>query len=101
MYRLAKEAIEARTTFNNLRKQGKLDEAKEFMAENKAQIALSSAAGAYREAAGRINTDVERIRSRKDLSGAEKTARIEQLEKAKQDLAARFAGRFERLQSQR
>jgi len=101
MYRLAKEATEARTTFNTLRKQGKLEEAKEFMAENKAKIALSSAAGAYREAAGRINSDVERTRSRKDLTGAEKTARIEQLEKAKQDLAARFAGRFERLQSQR
>lgn len=99
MYRMAKEAEEARNTFNRMRKAGRQEEAKEFLADHRAEIASAPAAGQYRQLIGRINLDIERVQNRTDMTAQQKRARLTELEKAKQDAADRFMERFGRIES--
>jgi hypothetical protein len=95
MYRMSKEAMEAKETFNAMRKAGRMDDAREFMESHRAEIMSASAAGSYRQAVGRLNTDADRVRNRADLSGAEKRQRLDDIDLRKQELANRFMGRFQ------
>jgi hypothetical protein len=95
MYRMSKEAMEAKETFNAMRKAGRMDDAREFLESHRAEITSASAAGSYRQAVGRLNTDADRIRNRADLSGAEKRQRLDEIDAKKQELANRFMSRFQ------
>jgi hypothetical protein len=99
MFRLAKEAEQARTTYNRMRKEGRPDDAKEFLDRHRAEIQAAPAAGQYRQIIGRINLDMERLNYRKDLTPAQKAVRREELEKAKQDTADRFIKRFNAIEN--
>jgi hypothetical protein len=94
VYRLAKESVEARTTFNRMIKEGRSEDAKAFREDHKAEIASAGLAGQYRKVIGQINLDMERTRNRGDLSAEQKRARLDQLEKAKQEKADLFIRRF-------
>ena len=78
-----------------MRKAGRMDDAREFMEGHRAEITSASAAGAYRQAVGRLNTDADRVRNRADLSGAEKRQRLDEIDAKKQELANRFMERFQ------
>lgn len=80
-------------------KEGRGADAKEYFESHKAEIRSAQAAGHYRQIIGRINTDMERTRNREDLSGDQKRARLDQLEKAKQDTADRFMKHFDEIAS--
>lgn len=99
MYRMAKEAEEARTTFNRMRKEGRQEAAKEYFADHRAEIASAAAAGQYRQLIGRLNLDMERARNRQDMTAEQKRKRLDDLEKAKQDAADRFMQRFYQIES--
>ena len=94
VYRLANESVEARTTFNRMIKEGRSEDAKAFREDHKAEIASAGLAGQYRKVIGQINLDMERTRNRGDLSAEQKRARLDQLEKAKQEKADLFIRRF-------
>ena len=90
VFREAKEAEQTRNTFNKMLKEGRREEAAEFRDANRAELALASVAGQYRQVVGRINEDLRRTQERTDLNAQEKRIRIDALEKAKQDRADAF-----------
>jgi hypothetical protein len=90
VFREAKEAEQTRNTLNKMIKEGRREEAAEFRDANRAELALASVAGQYRQVVGRINEDLRRTQERTDLSAQEKRTRIDALEKAKQDRADAF-----------
>jgi hypothetical protein len=90
VFREAKEAEQARNTFNNMLKEGRREEAKEFRDEYRVELALASAAGQYRQVIGRINADIRRTQERNDLTPEEKRLRLDALDKARQDRAEAF-----------
>lgn len=100
VYQLAHDAMEAKTTLNKIISEGRREDAAAYRAEHKVELASSSAAGSYRQLVGRINTDLRRTQERSDLTAAEKRARIDGLEKAKNDAAQRFIQTVKRLEEQ-
>jgi hypothetical protein len=90
VYREAQEAIEARNTFNKMLREGRREDAVAYREENKADLAMASAAGQYRQVVGRINEDIRRTQDRTDLTPQEKRIRLDALDKAKQERADAF-----------
>jgi hypothetical protein len=82
-----------------MRKEGRAEDAKEFFADHRAEIASATAAGQYRQLIGRLNLDMERVRNRQDMTAEQKRKRLDDLEKAKQDAADRFMQRFYQIES--
>jgi hypothetical protein len=90
VFREAQEAMEARTTLNKMVSEGRREEALEYRDKNRAELAMATAAGQYRQVIGRINADVRRTQERNDLTPEEKRLRLDALDKAKQDRADAF-----------
>jgi len=90
VFREAKEAEQTRNTLNKMIKEGRREDAAEFRDANRAELALASVAGQYRQVVGRINEDIRRTQERTDLNAQEKRVRLDALEKAKQDRADAF-----------
>ena len=90
VYREAQDAIEARNTFNKMLREGRREDAVAYREENKADLAMASAAGQYRQVVGRINEDIRRTQDRTDLTPQEKRIRLDALDKAKQERADAF-----------
>jgi hypothetical protein len=90
VFREAQEAMEARTTFNKMVSEGRREDALEYRDKNRAELAMATAAGQYRQVIGRINADIRRTQERNDLTPAEKRLRLDALDKAKQDRAEAF-----------
>jgi hypothetical protein len=90
VFREAQEAMEARTTFNKMVSEGRREDALEYRDKNRAELAMATAAGQYRQVVGRINADIRRTQERNDLTPAEKRLRLDALDKAKQDRAEAF-----------
>jgi hypothetical protein len=90
VFREAQEAMEARTTLNKMVSEGRREEALEYRDKNRAELAMATAAGQYRQVIGRINADVRRTQARNDLTPEEKRLRLDALDKAKQDRADAF-----------
>ena len=90
VFRLAGDAMEARTTLNKMLNEGRREEAIAYREKNRAELQSASAAGQYRQLVGRINADLRRTQERTDLTAVEKRARIDKLDEAKQQAAQRF-----------
>ena len=90
VFREAQEAMEARATLNKMISEGRREEALAYRDKNRAELAMASAAGQYRQVIGRINADVRRTQERNDLTPEEKRLRLDALDKAKQDRADAF-----------
>jgi hypothetical protein len=99
-YEMAEKAMTAKTTFNKLVAEGRREDAVAYRDENRARLAVASAAGQYRQLVGRINADLRRTQERNDLSAAEKRVRIDNLEKAADEAAKRFTQRVRQVQDQ-
>jgi len=90
VYREAQESMQAKTTLNKMLKEGRREDAAAYRDEHRSELALSGAAGQYRQLVGRINEDLRRTQERNDLNAQEKRLRIDKLEEAKQQAADRF-----------
>ena len=89
-YRMANEATQAKNSYDSMIKQGRVEEAKEFMAENRAEIVSARLANQYKTQMGRLRADEERITGMEKMTGAEKRARIDKIDEARQALSERF-----------
>jgi hypothetical protein len=101
VYQISQEALDARRTLNDMLKAGRKDAAKEYQEENRDRLMAVAPANAYRQVVGRINLELRRLEERNDLNGAEKAARREQLEAAKQAAATRFLTAVRRIEEGR
>jgi hypothetical protein len=99
-YEMAEKAMTAKTTLNKLMAEGRREDAVAYRDENRARLAVASAAGQYRQLVGRINADLRRTQERSDLTAAEKRVRIDNLEKAADEAAKRFTQRVRQVQDQ-
>jgi len=99
MYAFAKEATQRAASLADLKKTGDAAAAREYIANYRTEIAMAPMARQFETLMGRIRTQENLIRNRKDFSGEEKRARLDQLDKARQDVADKFNAAVRRIES--
>jgi hypothetical protein len=87
MYQQANEIEKAYATWRDLLKQGKVDDAADFFAENRRDIVKHKIATRLKDAEGKINQQVQAV-ERSDMAGSDKRALIRDL-LARKDRIAR------------
>jgi hypothetical protein len=97
VYRMANEATQAKNSYDSMLKQGRVEEAKEFMADNRAEIVSSRMANNYKTQMGRLRADEERITGTDKMTAAEKRARIDKIDEARQALSEKFEVAMKRI----
>lgn len=99
MYRMASESLQAKSSYDSMLKQGRKEDAKDFLEEHRTEIAVAGLANQYKTAMGRLRTDEERITGMEKMSAAEKRARIDRLDQARQDISAKFENAIKRAEA--
>lgn len=89
VYKLANDAMEAKRTFDNYRKTGKLEDAKEFLADNRAEIMVAPLAAQYQKIMGALRTQEDIIRN-SNASPDAKEKRIDALNEQRQLQSERY-----------
>jgi Large polyvalent protein associated domain 38 len=84
VYGLAKEATAAADTYRSMLKEGRIEDAKEFLENNRAQIFAGKAGRRYENVMGSLRTQQDVIINNKKLSDVEKRAKIDSLDALKQ-----------------
>jgi len=97
MYRLADEAMQAKATFDDMRKKGQAQEARDFLEDNRELIASAALARNYQNVMGKLRADADRISSMENMTGAEKRARLDKIDAARQDVADKFEKAMKRI----
>ena len=89
VYKLANDAMEAKRTFDNYRKTGKLEEAKDYLADNRAEIVVAPMAAQYQKLMGALRKQEELIRN-SNASPDAKEKRIDALNEQRQLQSERY-----------
>ena len=89
-YKLAADSEQAKATFNSMVKEGRREEAQEYMQENKDRIKMAAFSTQYKQAMAKLYADQRLIQSRTNLTPEEKRARLDKLDQAKQQLSERY-----------
>jgi hypothetical protein len=89
VYKLANDAMEAKRTFDSYRTTGKLAEAKEFLADNRAEIMVAPLALQYQKFMGTLRKQEELIRG-SNMPADKKRERIDQLDQQRQLQSERY-----------
>lgn len=90
MYAFAKEATQRAASLKEIQKTSTQQEYKDYLAEHRAAIKLAPMARNYEALMGRIKTEEALVRKRTDLNAEEKRARLDQLDKVRQDISDKF-----------
>ena len=99
MYRMATESLQAKSSYDSMLKQGRREDAKDFLEEHRTEIAVAGLANQYKTAMGRLRADEERITGMEKMSAAEKRARIDRIDAARQDISAKFENAIKRAEA--
>lgn len=99
MYRMATDSLQAKNSYDSMLKQGRVDEAREFLADNRTEILTAGIANQYKTQMGRLRSDEERITGLANMSAAEKRARIDKLDAARQAIAERYEAALKRVEA--
>ena len=94
MYEQAKEMQQAYATYKSLKKQGRLDEARDYYEEHVDEIKRHKIAGKATKAEAKLNERIRMI-ERSNLDPDEKRARIRVLNERKSAIAERTVGRLQ------
>jgi hypothetical protein len=89
-YKLAADSEQAKATFNSMVKEGRREEAQEYMQENKDRIKMAAFSTKYKQAMAKLYADQRLIQSRTNLTPEEIRVRLDQLDQAKQQLSERY-----------
>jgi len=89
VYKLANDATESKRTFDNYRKTGKLEDAKEFLADHRAEIAVAPIAAQYQKFMGTLRKQEEIIRG-SNMPPDAKEKRIDALNAQRQLQSERY-----------
>ena len=98
-YRIAKESKQAKDTYDSMLKQGRVEDAREFLTENRTAIVSAGIANQYRTQMGRLRADEERITGMEGLSGEEKRKRIDRINDARQAISEKFEAALKRIEA--
>jgi hypothetical protein len=97
VYKLATDAMEAKRTFDNYRKTGKIEDAKDYLREHRAEIAVAPMALQYQKFMGTLRTQEDIIRSSNAPSDA-KEKRIDTLNAQRQLQSERYLKAIRRVE---
>jgi hypothetical protein len=98
VYKLANDAMEAKRTFDSYRTTGKLAEAKEFLADNRAEIMVAPLALQYQKFMGTLRKQEELIRG-SNMPADKKRERIDQLDQQRQLQSERYLKAIKRAEA--
>jgi hypothetical protein len=98
VYKLATDAMQAKRTFDNYRKTGKIEEAKDYLQEHRAEIAVAPMALRYQKLMGTLRTQEEIIRG-SNASPDAKAKRIEALDAQRQLQSERYMKAIKRAEA--
>jgi len=99
VYREATDAIQAKATYNKIRKEGRAEDAKEFLDDHRVDIAAAGMAANYQTQMGRLRADADRTASMPNLSAQEKRARLDKIEEARQNISQRYRTALNRIET--
>ena len=99
VYREATDAIQAKATYNKIRKEGRAEDAKEFLDDHRVDIAAAGMAANYQTQMGRLRADADRTTSMPNLSAQEKRARLDKIEEARQNISQRYRAALNRIET--
>jgi hypothetical protein len=99
MYRFATDSLQSKASYDSMLKQGRKEDAKDFLEEHRTEIAVAGLATQYKTAMGRLRSDEERITGMEKMSAAEKRARIDRINDARQDISAKFESAIKRAEA--
>jgi hypothetical protein len=100
VYKLAQDAMETNTSFNTLKKTGTPEDIRAFREEHKAELRAAPLAGTFKQNMARLKLQEDLITNRMPLTPEEKRARIDKIDKARQDMAELFMKRIKAIESQ-
>jgi len=98
VYKLADEALQAKRTFDNYRSTGKIEDAKEYLQDHRAEIRVAPMALQYQKVMGQIRKQENIIRG-SSLDGNAKAKRIEELNKQRQLQSERYMKAIQRAEA--
>ena len=98
VYKLADEALQAKRTFDNYRSTGKIEDAKEYLQDHRAEIRVAPMAMQYQKVMGQIRKQENIIRG-SSLDGDAKAKRIEELNKQRQLQSERYMKAIQRAEA--
>jgi hypothetical protein len=98
MYKLADEALQAKRDFDAMKREGRIADAKEYVESHRTELRAAPLALQYQKLMGNLRTMEERIKG-SNMPGDEKRARIDDIQKRRQDLAEKFAQRIKQMES--
>lgn len=98
VYKLATEALQAKATFNEYKNTGKLNEAKEYFQEHRAELAVAPMALQYEKFMGNLRKQEQIIRQ-SSMPADKKQERIDQIDKQRQLQSERYAQAIKRAEA--
>jgi len=98
VYKLATEALQAKATFNEYKNTGKLNEAKEYFQEHRAELAVAPMALQYEKFMGNLRKQEQIIRQ-SSMPADKKQERIDLLDKQRQLQSERYAQAIKRAEA--
>jgi hypothetical protein len=98
VYKLADEALRAKRTFDDYRSKGKIEDAKEYLQDHRAEIRVAPMALQYQKVMGQIRKQENTIRG-SSLDGDAKAKRIEELNKQRQLQSERYMKAIQRAEA--
>jgi hypothetical protein len=100
VYGLAREALQTKASFNDLKRTGTQQEVRDYVAEHRSALAVAPMARAYQNNMARLKQDQEIIANRLNLNETEKRARIDDLDKKRQEISEKFMQRIKQAEEQ-
>jgi hypothetical protein len=98
MYKLAEESLQYKRDFDSMKREGRIEDAKDLLENHRAELRVAPLALQYQKLMGNFRTMEERVRGA-EMPGEEKRKRIDELEKRKQELTVKFEQRIKELES--
>ena len=98
VYKLATDALQVKATFNEYKNTGKLNEAKEYFQEHRAELAVAPMALQYEKFMGTLRKQEQIIRQ-SNMPTDKKQERIDQLDKQRQLQSERYVQAIKRAEA--
>jgi len=96
-YAEAQDAIRAQNTFNAMAKEGRTDEARQFMQANKDRLILAKSANQFQTTMAKLAANARMIQNTPNLNDQQKRQRLDQIDQIRQKFSADFRKMAERV----
>lgn len=99
VYDLANDAVQAKRTLDRLQKAGQVEEARQYREDNKARLAAAAAGNKFKDDIGKLNADIERIKSHPTMDAQTKREHLDMREQTKETLAKEYLKIIKRIEA--